>query len=128
MHEPTGSRQDWNALLRRCEQPAVAGYAVAHAGQSQRMPHHSRGGGNHRLAEVLLEDIQDLDGWHAGPAKENRLRRRFVYGAAKLVGPLRCLLVDVRHILEAGAADHLEPASLQVRFALERRLLAEGRA
>src|SRR5262245_14640179 len=43
-------------------------------------------------------------------------------------GPLRRLVIDVRHVVEPAVAHHLHAVLLQQRFALERRLLAVGRA
>src|SRR5436190_23326615 len=92
------------------------------------MPHHCCSGGKHWLTEVPLQHLQNLDGRHAGAAQENRLGFWIVHGAAKLVGALGRLGVDVCDILEAFVADDLESTVLRVRLAFERDLFAVRRA
>src|SRR5262245_22908345 len=113
---------------RRCQQPAVTGHTLTHARQSERVPHHSRIGRNGGLAEVLLQGVENRDRRHACSAEKYGLRVRCVHEAAKLIGPLRRLVVDVGDVVEAAVANDLETVCLKMRLAPERDLGAIGRA
>src|SRR6516164_11265213 len=90
------------------KQAAVAGHPIAYSRQSQRLPHHGGGSGDHRFAELLLKGIEDRDGGHAESTQKNRLRVPCVDGTAELTSPLRCLIVDIRDVFEPAMADHFQ--------------------
>src|SRR4051794_31227624 len=57
----------------RSKQPPVAWDGGADTSNAQRVPHHGAVGGDHRLAEVVFQGLEDVEGWHAGAAQEDSL-------------------------------------------------------
>ena len=83
------------------------------------MPHHRRGGGEDRLAEVVLQNLKHGQSRHPGTAEEHSLGVRPVrLPSADRVGSRRRFLINVADPFQPSHAHHVKTMLRQMGSAL----------
>src|SRR5499427_5907393 len=101
---PRRGRGKGEGELDLAQQAAVAGDALAHAGEAQRLPEARLVAADYRLAEIALQRLQHGHGGQPRATQKHRVGLGRVGLAGELIRALLVLRVDVRHVLEAVIA------------------------
>ena len=83
------------------------------------MPHHCRGVGKDRLAEILLQCLQYCHRRHSGATEKHRLGILRINRARQSLGMLGSGIVDVLEASQMVELHDLEPMRLEMSFALQ---------